>query len=307
MKLLRHPVRATFDRPLVLSIGNFDGLHVGHQALLRHLVTRAAQLGADSAVLSFDPHPLKVLAPEKAPKLILSRRDRIELMGRHGIDWLLIQRFDLAFSRLGPREFVEKCLVTALRPALLVVGSDFAFGRHRTGRVENLSSLGREFGFEVEVFAPVRLNGERVSCSRVRELVHSGKVRECLPLLGRRHFVTGRVAFGHQRGKMIGFPTANVLTKTEVIPPDGVYATLAEARGKTLQSVTNIGTNPTFGNLGRTIEAHIFDFSEDIYGERIRVSFVERIREEIKFPSVQVLVEQIRKDALRAREVLREL
>jgi riboflavin kinase/FMN adenylyltransferase len=168
-------------------------------------------------------------------------------------------------------------------------------------------SFGKEFGFEVEFFDPVRVNAERVSCSRIRELVLSGKVNEVRTLLGRYHFVTGRVGFGYQRGKGIGFPTANVVVQTEVIPSDGVYATLAEIGKETFQSVTNVGTNPTFGDMGRTIEVHIFDFSKDIYRQRIRVSFVERLRGEIKFPSVQVLVEQIQKDAHEARQILRDL
>jgi riboflavin kinase/FMN adenylyltransferase len=285
----------------------FDGIHVGHHALLSRVVSEARRLGSVAMVFTFEPHPLKVLKPDRAPQLILSRYDRIEFLMKVGLDCIAVQKFDREFSRIDPREFVERYLIRTLEARKLIVGEDFAFGRDRKGKVDVLIALGAELGFSVEVFPPVQINGEQVSSSRIRRLIAEGKMAQVRALLGRFHFVAGRVRHGRHRGKGLGFPTANLLGHAGVVPPDGVYATLTEVEGQEFPSVTNVGTNPTFGDLGRSIETHIFDFSRDIYCRRIRVSFVERLRGEVRFPSVQALVEQIEQDAVTAQKVLRRV
>ncbi len=301
MQILRH-VRRPLVRP-VMTIGNFDGVHLGHQDLLRRVLADARTRGGSAVVLTFEPHPLKILAPGFAPRLILARRDKLALLRRAGIDCLVIQRFTPGFCALSPRDFVGRYL-GQLGVERLWVGQDFRFGRNRAGTVKELMAWGPAAGMEVEVIQAVADSGHAVSSSRIRALLEEGRVDVARRHLGRCHFVAGSVVEGHRRGRELGFPTANVHSRTEVVPANGIYATWVRLGDRRLPGVTSIGVNPTFGSGPRTIETHLMDFSEDLYGRRLRVFFVERLREERKFPSVERLVRQMDEDVGRARRVL---
>lgn len=308
MEILRHVDRHRPSIPHpVLAMGNFDGIHLGHQALLGRVIEDARALRGRSVVLTFEPHPLKVLAPAAMPELILTHRDKMLLLASIGIDIVVIQPFDTAFANLEPGEFVQRYLVQLLGIRKIWVGKDFGFGKGRKGRIEDLIGWGAKAGFEVGTFDAVERGGKRVSSSRIRELIKQGKVEEVPAFMGRFHFVSGRVRRGHQRGRLLGFPTANIASRNELLPRDGIYATLFEVGGGRWPSVTSIGRNPTFGEGPRTIEAYIFDFEGDLYGKRGRVFFARRIRDEKKFASPELLVEQMKADVRDARRALAEL
>jgi riboflavin kinase/FMN adenylyltransferase len=291
----------------VVTLGNFDGIHLGHQALIGGAVTEAKKLTIPSVVLTFEPHPLKVLAPERAPQMLLAHKDKIQLLQALGVDMVVIQSFDLSFARLSADEFVRGILVNRLNAKKIWVGRDLRFGQGRKGSVADLERWGRELGFSVATVDAIMVNGERVSSSRIRQLVTDGQVDAVKPMLGRYHFVSGRVVAGHRRGRELGFPTANISTRTEVLPLDGIYATLLRLGARCLLSVSSVGVNPTFGDGPRTVESHILNFTDDIYGEAVQLSFVRRIRSEMKFASVDALVTQIRQDVSRAEEIFRAL
>ena len=291
----------------VATMGNFDGIHLGHQALLRNAIDDARRLASRSVVLTFEPHPLKILAPERAPKLILAHKDKMQLFQSFGVDVVVVQNFDASFASLEPEQFVRRFLVQRLKIKKVWVGRDLRFGQGRRGSVADLIRWGKEIGFEVGVMEPVVVNGVRVSSSHIRQLLAEGRVDEVQPLLGRYHFVSGRVVSGHRRGRDLGFPTANISSRTEVLPLDGIYATLFQVREKKFLSVSNVGVNPTFGQGPRTVESFILDFQNDLYGDWVKLFFVKRIREEEKFASVDELVEQMGADVASARAVFEKL
>lgn len=305
MTVIRHlEDRKLSLRAPVLTMGNFDGVHLGHQALLRRVSEDARARGGTSLVLTFEPHPLKILAPERAPRLILTHKDKMRLLESFGVDAVIIQRFDAAFAALEAHDFIQRYLIDRIGVQKIWVGRDLRFGKGRKGRVDDLIRWGAKAGFEVGIVEPVEAGGARISSSRVRGLIEKGEVHEVRGFLGRYHFVSGRITPGHQRGRRLGFPTANIAARTEVLPANGIYATFLEVSGKQWPSVSSIGVNPTFGEGPRTIESYLFDFSGDLYGELVRLFFVKRIRQEIKFSSPELLVEQIGKDVLAAREIL---
>lgn len=301
MQILRH-VKQPLVRS-VMTIGNFDGVHLGHQDLLRRVMEDARSRGGSAVVLTFEPHPVKVLAPRFAPRLILARKDKLALLRRVGIDSVVIQRFTPAFCALPARDFVSRYLV-GLGVERLWVGEDFRFGKDRAGTVRDLMEWGPAAGMDIQVIDPVADSDRAISSSRIRTLLEEGRVDEARRQLGRCHFIEGPVVKGHQRGRELGFATANVRSRTEVVPANGIYATLVQAGERRLPAVTSIGVNPTFGAGPRTIETHILDFKEDLYGRRLQVHFVERLREEKKFSSVEGLVRQIEEDIVAARRVL---
>jgi riboflavin kinase/FMN adenylyltransferase len=290
----------------VATLGNFDGLHLGHQALVGSAVEDARRLGAQSVVLTFEPHPLKVLAPARAPKLLLSHKDKMDMLQSFGVDVVVIQKFDAAFARMPAREFVTVVLVERVKIKKVWVGRDLRFGQGRKGSVDDLLSWSSEGGFDVGNVEPILVGGARVSSSLVRRLVEEGRVAEATPMLGRYHFISGKVVSGERRGRELGFPTANIASRTEVLPMDGIYATLFQCGGKTFFSASSIGTNPTFGDGPRTIESFLLDFDGDLYGESVKLYFVKRIRAEKKFVSVDDLVAQMRLDVAQARGILDE-
>jgi len=288
-------------------MGNFDGIHVGHQALITHTVEEAKQRGYESIVLTFHPHPLKVLAPERAPRLILSYEDKMALFESLGVDLVIAQTFDPRFASISADDFVRGLLVARLRTKKLWVGRDLRFGRGRKGNVNDLFRLAAESAFEVGVLEPILLEGTRVSSSRIRGLVEEGRVDQVRPLLGRFHFVSGTVVQGHRRGRQLGFPTANISSQSEVLPPNGIYATLFQVKNKQRLSVSSIGVNPTFGEGPRTLESFILDFDSDIYGELVKLAFVKRIRDERKFTAVDDLISQIHEDVKAARAIFKNV
>ena len=291
----------------VVTLGNFDGIHLGHQALIRCSVEESRRSGGPSVVLTFEPHPLKILAPSRAPKLILAHKDKMRLFQSFGVDIVVIQNFDASFANLQAEDFVRRFLVERLKIKKIWVGRDLRFGAGRKGTVDDLARWGAALGFEVGTVEPIVVEGNRVSSSRIRQLVEEGRVDEAVPLLGRHHFISGRVVSGNRRGRELGFPTANISSRNEVLPLDGIYATLLQIGDQQLLSVSNIGVNPTFGEGPRTIESFILNFDRDIYGEPVQLSFVKRIREEKKFDSIDQLVVQMRCDVTAAESIFSKL
>lgn len=291
----------------VVTLGNFDGIHLGHRALIEGAVRDARELGVPAVVLTFEPHPVKVLAPERAPKMILAHKDKMQLLQNLDVDIVVVQHFDLSFAKIAAEDFVRRFLVERLRSAKIWVGRDFRFGQGRKGGAKDLQRWGGQYGFSVAVVEPILVDGVRVSSSRARELIEMGKVDAVTALLGRYHFVSGRVVAGHRRGRDLGFPTANIAARTELLPLDGIYATIFHLGEKDLPSVSSVGTNPTFGAGPRTVESFILNFNGDIYGAPVRLSFVKRLREEQAFSSVESLVAQIARDVDRAKEAFRDL
>src|SRR6266851_748397 len=295
--LTRHPYP-------VCAIGNFDGVHLGHRAILKAAIDRAREAAGTAFALTFDPLPAKVLAPTRAPRLILAPEDKLELLRASGIDGVIVIDFTLALSGLAPDEFMRDYLLGRIGARAVVAGHSVSFGHKRAGNAEVMVELGRRMGFETIVVGPVTVEGEVVSSTRIRDLIAGGEMRAVARLLGRDHFLSGIVVHGRERGRAIGFPTANLQAATECLPPDGVYASRVILPDGAFPSITNIGMRPTFAEPARTIEAHIFDFDRDIYGARIQLEIVERIRGERKFESGQALAAQIAQDLKRAKEIL---
>jgi len=308
VEIFRHIEDRNISLPKpILTLGNFDGIHLGHQALLQRVVQDAKARDGRSVVLTFEPHPLAILAPQRAPRLILTHKDKMVLLQSYGVDAVIIQPFNSAFANVEAEAFVRGYLVERLKVHKMWVGKDLRFGKGRKGRVEDLIRWGVEGGFEVGIVGPVHLGGVRISSSRIRDLIKRGDVHEVQRFLGRYHFASGRVIPGYQRGRQLGFPTANIVTRTEMLPSDGIYATFLGADQRLWASVTNIGVNPTFGGGPRTIESYIFDFSGDLYGRSVKLFFVKKIREEKKFPTPEDLVGQMKKDVLGAQEILNQV
>jgi len=294
----------TVGEPLFLALGVFDGVHVGHRAVIGRAVEAARACGGAAGVVTFEPHPIRVLAPEKAPRRLLASVEHKErIMEDLGVDVLLVVRFDPEFASTGSAEFVGALAGAAGDLRMLVVGEDWKFGRGRGGDVAFLRSEGARIGFDVAAVPPVMMDGERVSSTRIRQAIRDGNMEAAARMLGRRHSVVGQVVEGRRLGRTIGFPTVNLAIGDEQMPPDGVWTVRVKAAGNWHGGVANLGRRPTVddGDL-RTLEAHLFDFSADIYGECIEVEFGDFLREERKFSGVEELREQIRKDARRARE-----
>lgn len=305
MQIIRH-----IDDPALafegssVTLGNFDGIHLGHQELIKNTVDDARRLGVCSAVLTFEPHPLRVLAPDRAPKMLLTHKDKMQLLQALGVDCVVIQQFDRAFAAIPAQEFVRKYLRERLHARKVWVGKDLRFGKGRGGDIENLRAWGAQLEYAVGIVEPVMVAGERVSSSRIRELIGVGAVAAVQPMLARYYFISGKVVPGHRRGRELGFPTANIVSRAEIVPRDGIYATLFHLGEKVLPSVTSVGLNPTFGAGPRTVESYILHFDRDIYGESVQVSFVARLRDELNFASVTSLIEQIQVDIADAEKIL---
>lgn len=301
MKVLSGPFRGwEQDRPTAVTLGVFDGVHLGH----RDLMSRAFKHEGTPTVITFEPHPIEVLAPGVQPRLITTLDERLQLLEDVGV--AVVAVLDLAEVRFfSPDQFVTDVLVDRLRIASLTIGSDFHFGRDRAGDAAFLRRAGDRSGFDVEVVDLVGEGGQTVSSSRIRNLIEAGSVADAARLMGSRYRLSNTVVAGDTRGREIGYPTANLLpVPRKVIPGDGVYATIATVRGRAHMSASNVGTRPTFGEGERLIEAHILDFDEDIYGEDLVVEFVERLRPELEFATVDELVGNIDEDVARSRAIL---
>ncbi|MCM2359381.1 MAG: bifunctional riboflavin kinase/FAD synthetase [Geobacteraceae bacterium] len=289
----------------VVTIGNFDGVHLGHRAIFRRVREAAAELGGVSVAITFVPHPLRLLPSRKSLRLITPYGEKEGLIAASGIDYLVIIPFTGEFAAMSAPDFVSRVLVGRIGMKKLVIGYDYAFGRNREGNVALLQKLGGELGFDVEVLAPIG-NGDNVySSTRVREMIGAGEVKGVVSLLGRHFFLDGTVVHGHHRGKGLGFPTANLATENELIPKSGVYAVKVKIDDVLYDGACNIGANPTFGDEAISIEVFIFDYAGDLYGRRLRLLFVDRIRDEMKFPDAAALQQAIRADVARCREILR--
>jgi riboflavin kinase/FMN adenylyltransferase len=286
----------------VLALGNFDGVHRGHRKILDRLHRVASERGATSVVMTFDPHPPRVVRPDKAPALLMTKAQKLDAIAAAGVQGAAIVRFTPELSRWEPETFVRTVLVDWLHVSEVWVGANFLFGHDRTGNFSMLRELGGRYGFKAEKIDPVRYKDFVVSSTRVRRLVSEGRMDEAGALLGHEYFLDGTVMRGDQRGRTIGFPTANLCTDNELLPPHGVYATTAKVGEIVYASVTNIGTRPTVDQSGRTVvETHIFDLNRDLYGSAIRIGFVQRLRDERAFESLELLRAQIDGDCRRAR------
>lgn len=296
----------SLDGPLHLAAGFFDGVHIGHQEVIRTAQREAEAVGGHVVVLTFDRHPASVLRPGTEPRLLTSVRHKLVLIERLGVAAVLMLRFDEVMAAMEPDEFIGS-LVRSGRPlASLSVGQDWRFGKGRTGDVEMLTKVGRRAGFRLHALAPVMAGGEPVSSTRVRLAIEAGDFAGAALLLGRDYSVLGEVIRGRQLGRRLGFPTANLALEAEQLPPVGVYAVRAVLDGRILDGVANLGLRPTVedGSLTRHFEVHLFGFADDIYGRQLDVRFVSRLRDEVRFASLDALKAQIAEDARRARVAL---
>jgi riboflavin kinase/FMN adenylyltransferase len=304
MRVIRDLDQVNLEKPTVVTIGAFDGLHLGHRALLAQLVRQAHRTERLGAVLTFDPLPRELLAPDSNTTCLMTIEDKVELLEAWGLDIAVILPFTAELAGTSARDFVQM-LCQHLHMAELWVGWDFALGRGRTGNVATLQKLGRALGFAVKVVEPVHDGEVVISSTEIRRLIGAGRVREAADMLGRYHELRGQVIHGDGRGSQLGFPTANLEVPAHcAIPSQGVYAVYATLVGTKRPAVANIGIRPTFGPGERTIEVHILDFRRQIYGEEMLIEFVERLRSERCFADQKALCAQIEKDIAQAREIL---
>jgi riboflavin kinase/FMN adenylyltransferase len=289
----------------VVTIGNFDGVHRGHQALVAATVARAREAGGTAVVLTFEPHPAAVLTPDRAPAALNTLDQKEELLALLGVDRLALLAFDVEVAELSPELFAREVLQGALDARHVVVGESFRFGHRRQGDAGRLVALGKELGFSVQALPPVLDQGHPVSSSRVRDALVRGEVGVARSLLGRPYFVDAAVVRGDGRGRTIGVPTANLAPENEILPAGGVYAARCRTPGGAWQpAVVNVGRRPTFGGRHVTVEAHLIDFEGDLYDARVRLEFHERLRGEERFDGPEALVARIREDVARARGLL---
>jgi riboflavin kinase/FMN adenylyltransferase len=297
-------VEKTLENP-VLTIGNFDGVHKGHLALFDRVKERAAAIAGRSAVMTFEPHPVKFLSPGSGPPLITPTEQKLQLIAEAGIDFIFCMAFTRQFASVSARDFVKNILVDRIGIREVIVGYDYAFGYGRGGNTQLLTEMGKDLGFRVHLVEPVRVDHTLVSSTSIRKLVQDGDLTEANKLLGRDYGVTGKVVKGRNRGgRLLGFPTANLDLIDELIPKRGVYAVRVQVGGNRYSGVTNIGYNPTFGDNALSVETHVLDFTGDLVGKTIRVFFVRRLRDEKAFESVDALSEQIARDVQQARGIL---
>jgi riboflavin kinase/FMN adenylyltransferase len=289
-----------------VTVGSFDGVHLGHQAVLHEIGRRARESGRASVLVTFDPHPLEVVNPEAAPPLLTTGPERLEILAQSPLDYVLLLRFDRHLAGLTPESFVREILLDRCAVRELVIGHDHGFGRGRSGDVETLRRLGAAEGFDVDVVDPVDFGGQHISSSRIRRAVAGGDLVTARAMLGRPYSVVGRVGQGERRGRLLGVPTINLseLSPRKLLPPDGVYAVRVEWRGGHAGGMMNQGPKPTFEDGWRTLEAHLFEVDADLYGEWVRVEWVERLRDIERFESVQHLRKQLDRDRSRALAAL---
>ncbi len=305
------PMKYVFDykelakspaEPRVTTIGNFDGVHVGHQAVLARAKRDADQRGMELAVLTFEPHPAELFKPDGPRLRLVDPKRKVELLASCGADVVLAQQFDEEFARLSAEQFATDVLAGALGAKHIIIGENFRFGREREGDVEALKALGEKLGFEVSGEALVKSEATDVSSSRVRKVLLEGNVAEAAQLLGRYHEVSGVVTEGRGEGEKLGFPTINLDNVKVVVPTQGIYAAYCDVDGATFQAAAYLGDRPTFG-FGYSVEAHLLDCDKNLYGKRVVLRLVERIRGDMKFDSVEALTEQIAKDVGEARSL----
>jgi riboflavin kinase/FMN adenylyltransferase len=307
MKIYREikDFKRELKRP-ILTIGNFDGVHLGHQAILKKIVSRSKETGGSSVVLTFEPHPVKVIAPHKDIRLITSCEERTSLISAADVDAVICVNFTKEFARQHPEDFTRDILIDKIGVSEIYVGHDYAFGKGREGTIEYLKELGKKYNFHVDVIEPVTVNGAIVSSSSIRKLIADGNVDKAARFLGRYYTLSGVVIKGAGRGIGLGFPTANIELPSELIPKDGVYAVIVKKGKDIYNGVANIGNKPTFGNEKFGIEAYLFDFDKNLYKKRLEISFIKRVRDEIAFKNPAELIASMRKDVKKAKEILKK-
>jgi riboflavin kinase/FMN adenylyltransferase len=297
------------DRRTVVTIGTFDGVHRGHWAVLSEIRRRAEAVGGRSVLVTFHPHPLTIVRPEAAPPMLTTPAEKKEILAESGLDYAVFLTFSPMLAAYSPRRFVEEILVERVNVGELVVGYDHHFGKGREGNVDVLEALGRELGFDVDVVGPVGSRGDAISSTKIRGALLRGDVETAREGLGRPYSLRGLVVRGDQRGRLLGFPTANLEVRGggeggKLIPPPGIYAVRGTIRSGTFDGALHVGPRPTFRGSPPTIEVHLLDFEDDIYGEEVRVDFVKYLREVRPFETSEALIEQMREDVERAREAL---
>lgn len=294
------------SRPSAVTIGNFDGVHLGHQAMLARLTARAASVGGLPTVLTFEPHPREIFTPQDAPTRLTSLREKLEILKGLGVGRVHVCRFSKEFAALSPDDFVRRILVDGLKARYVLVGDDFRFGARRAGDFDSLLVYGGKYGFQAEAMHTVEAAGQRASSTAVREALAAGDMATAAQLLGRPYSISGRVVGGDQLGRKIGYPTANILLKHNRPPLKGVFAVRVQGLATPdWPGVANLGTRPSVRPDGKpTLEVHLFDLDRNLYGQHLRVEFLHKLRDEAKFPSFDALVAQIGKDAESARELL---
>jgi riboflavin kinase/FMN adenylyltransferase len=291
----------------VITIGNFDGLHLGHQKIIEAVIRRSEELKGTSMVVTFDPHPVKVLAPEKEIKMLTTFKERARILDAIGIKVLLCINFTREFANFSPDVFIEDILVKKINAKEIVIGPDYAFGKNRKGTTELLKKRGLELGFRVKVVKSVEIDGDVVSSSKIRSLLSMGQVFEASTFLGRAYTIEGNVIRGAGRGeKLLHIPTANITTPNELVPKEGVYAVRIGIKGSFFDGVANIGKKPTFGDADTGYEVHIFNYTGNLLGEHLRIYFIDWVRDQRSFPDAASLEKQIRNDIEHARKVLNE-
>ncbi|HKS81967.1 MAG TPA: bifunctional riboflavin kinase/FAD synthetase [Candidatus Acidoferrales bacterium] len=288
-------------KPAAVAIGNFDGLHLGHQAILGGVLKRAREAGWLAAVLTLYPHPPRVLQPAKAPLLLSSLSQRLAGFEAMGLDAALVVEFNHDLSKLSPEEFAQKFLAETMRAKAVFVGENFRFGHKQSGDVKLLGELGKKLGFEACIVAPVKVNGEIVSSTTVRQAVSEGRMDAAARLLGRPYSIAGEIHAGTGQGRKLVVPTLNIATEQELLPKKGVYVTETLLGGRRFPSVTNVGVRPTFDGAGLSIESHLLDFNEAITAGKMEIRFLARLRDEQKFASVEALKKQVLEDIDTAR------
>jgi riboflavin kinase/FMN adenylyltransferase len=292
----------------VLALGNFDGLHRGHLKIVERVRRGAAEHGGTPMAMTFDPHPPRVVRPDKAPPLLMTLPQRLDALERAGMRAVAVVRFTRELSQWEPETFVRAVLVDWLHVSEVWVGANFLFGHDRSGNFSLLRTLGQRYGFRADKIDPVRYKEFVVSSTRIRRLVAEGRVDEAGALLGHSYALSGTIVEGRRRGRELGFPTANLRTDNELIPPHGVYATTLTVDGIVHAAITNIGVNPTFGDNGATtIETHVLHYNRELYGQRVQLGFVQRLRDERRFDDVDALRAQIEADCRRAERLFTRL
>ena len=308
------PNHSVLTNGCVLSIGNFDGVHLGHQQILARLINKSIELGLPSVVMLFEPQPREFFAKKtgdltacNVPARLMRLRDKLKYLEKSGVDFVLCVRFSERFAKLTAEEFIQDLLVKQLKVRYLSVGDDFRFGAKRVGDYHTLQEAGKTFDFTVEESHTHSFEQDRISSSLIRELLQKDKLALVEKLLGKPYSIAGRVAHGNKLGRTIGFPTANIMLNRLVVPIHGVYAVKVETKTGTYQGIANIGNRPTINGTKPLLEVHIFDFNRAIYGEAIEVSFIKKLRNEVKFSNFEALKQQIEKDKQQAVEFFRSI
>ena len=294
--------------PAVVTIGNFDGVHVGHRRIVQEAVSLAGERKLTSVVMTFEPHPIKVMKPGNGPPLITLGEQKLRLINDADIDVIFFIPFTKQFAEISARDFVQNILIKRIGMKELIVGYDYVFGRNREGNIKLLQEMGNHFDFAVHVVEPIRIDDSLVSSTSIRKLVHEGSLSKARALLGRDYQISGTVVKGKNRGgRLLGFPTANLKLIDELTPKVGVYAVKVLIDDQTYEGLTNVGYNPTFGNGVFSVETHILDFSGDLLGKSIRVNFIQRLRDEKNFETIGDLADQIGEDVKDARALFKKL